>query len=49
MNLSRRQAVLFVVWINTTKAEDCLILPYVKVLEESCTPKRKGEGGSKDS
>ena len=46
MNLSRPQAVLFVVSVNTTKA-DCLMLPYVKVLEESCSLMRIGEGSSR--
>ena len=39
MNLGRPQVVLFVVSINTTTAENSLILPYVKVLEESCNPR----------
>ena len=39
MNLGRPQVVLFVVSINTTIAENSLILPYVKVLEESYNPR----------
>ena len=37
--------VLFVVSFNTTKVEDCLILPYLK---GSCTLKRNREGRSRD-